>query len=279
MDAIILAAGEGKRFFSSVREKRALPPEIDYPIPKCLYPVSIPGAMNNERKPVLGHLLDSAFQGGIETCYIATGYQEEKIARYIETDARASDIHLVRSNPLIDYTKGPLYTLAGVMQYFLDHGVLQQENFDKIILIIPSDLIIARRAIYYITGNPARGMMASRAMVHAIMENRPTRVKRDASKLGRLLPDKFKHLASEDILQNPLIPAMAVHVDILIDIMSYMQEGLQTFIDAMRAWIERNLHDDRSFKTNVNIIPASAFGESFYWFDVDGESDLVDNGL
>jgi choline kinase len=251
MDAIVLAAGEGLRFFGKKFEQRPLPPGWEYPIPKALFPVAVPQARAAPR-PILGHLVNALQDGGAETIWIATGHLGEKIDAFVEAAFAGSNVVVIPPHASIDYRKGPLYTLAGALDYLNENGVLARQGFDKMVMLSPADLIIDRKAVWYIAGIPARGMMSSRSRVHVIIENRPGAGKTsEHTRLKDLLPSRFQHLFDAVFLACPVVPLMAVHLEVL------------------KAWLEANIRDDHAFRSEVNIIQSVYLGEKFYWYDLD----------
>jgi len=269
MDAILLAAGEGSRFFSGDYEPRSLPCDLDYPIPKSLYPVAIP-SKGEERKPILEHLVESLVDGGIEKIYIGTGFMHEKVEAFVKSHLATSNLEIIPPNPEIDYRKGPLYTLAGVLNYFVENRIMTKKGFDRVILLSPADLVIDRRAPWFIAGNPARGMMASRSRLHIMVENRGGTWDRSASStLSSLIPDRFTSTFDEEMLACPVVPMMAIHVDILMEAIGYLNKGIMKFAEFLKAWIDDNIADEHALAVEMNIIPTTYLGETFYWQDID----------
>jgi len=269
VDAIILAAGEGIRFFGGKFEARQLPAGLEYPIPKTLFPVGLPGK-TAERKPILAHLVGALFEGGIEKVYITTGYLGEKIVRFVSDTMSHLNIEIIPPNPAIDYRKGPLYTLAGALNHFVEHGILTSKGFDRMVMLSPSDLVIDRRAPYFVTGIPARDMMASRSRLHVIVENRDGSHPWPASSsLKDLIPARLASAVHADVLACPVVPMMAVHVDILMEAVGYLNRGATKFAEFLKSWLDEHVKDDHEFLVDVNIIPAMHLGKSFYWQDID----------
>ncbi|NMC08680.1 MAG: hypothetical protein GYA24_25950 [Candidatus Lokiarchaeota archaeon] len=269
MDAIVLAAGEGTRFFAGSFEKRPLPGVLEYPIPKSLYPVAVPG-VNAPPKPMLGHVITSLQDGGMETVWIATGHLGEKISAFVETTFDGSRVVAIPPHDSIDYRKGPLYTLAGMLDTLNERGILAQQGFDKMIMLSPSDLIIDRKAIYYMAGIPARGMMASRSRAHVIIENRPGSVKKGAhTALKDLVPPRFQHLFDAAMLGCHVVPIVAVHLDILSSALHGIEKSRTKFAEILRDWLDANVNDDREFRSEFNIIQSVFLGDRFYWYDLD----------
>jgi hypothetical protein len=269
MDAILLAAGEGKRFFTGDFERRPLPCDLDYPIPKSLYPVSIP-SKGEERKPILGHIVEALADGGIEKIYLGTGFMHEKIEMFVANELAGANIEVIPPNPEIDYRKGPLYTLAGVLNYFVENKILTSKGFDRVVMLSPADLVIDRRAPWFIIGNPARGMMKSRSRLHVLIENRGGKCNRPrSSTLRDLIPDRLASAIDEDMLDCPVVPMMAVHVDILVEAIGYLNKGATKFAEFLKAWIEENIKDEHQLAAEMNIIPTTYLGDAFYWHDID----------
>lgn len=269
MDAILLAAGEGSRFFSTDFERRPLPCDLDYPIPKTLYPVSIP-SKGEERKPILEHIVEALVDGGIEKIYLGTGFMHEKIEAFVNDQLATSNIEIIPPNPEIDYRKGPLYTLAGVLNYFVDNGILTTKEFDRVVMLSPADLVIDRRAPWFIAGVPARGMMASRSRFHIMVENRVEVLDRSTSSaLSSLIPERFTSAFDEELFTCPVVPMMAVHIDILMEAIGYLNKGETKFAEFLKAWIDENIPDEHQLAMEMNIIPTTYLGYAFYWQDID----------
>ncbi|HME55175.1 MAG TPA: hypothetical protein VKM55_23410 [Candidatus Lokiarchaeia archaeon] len=269
MDAILLAAGDGTRFFSSDYEVRPLPCDLEYPIPKCLYPVSIP-SKGEGQKPILEHVVEALVDGGIEKIYIGTGLMHEKIETFVNEQLTTLNIEIIPPNPEIDYRKGPLYTLAGVLKFFVDNGILTKKGFDRIVMLSPADLVIDRRAPWFIAGIPAREMMASRSRLHVMVENRGGAWNRSTSSaLSYLIPERFTGALDESLLACPVVPLMAVHVDILVEAIGYLNKGATKFAEFLKTWIDENIIDEHQLAMDINIITTTYLGESFYWQDID----------
>ncbi|MHA1684594.1 MAG: hypothetical protein ACTSUE_26890 [Promethearchaeota archaeon] len=284
MDAIILAAGEGKRFFSGKIEARPLPFDLQYPVPKSLFPVKVKSKSKVAgNKPMLGTLIDALFEGGIEHVFIGTGHLAGKIKTYISHAYPDKKVQVVEPNPRIDFRKGPLFTLATVLQHLSSTGILTQKNQDKIFMIVPADLVIDRKAIWYITGPASRGMMSSRSTFHVMVDNRPGGMeeKKGAqfSPLRTIIPDSFTHLFDGGILDCPLVPIVSIHVEILLDAVPFLNQGMTKLSPFIKRWLNDHYQTDREFRVNVNVITANYLGESFTWCDVDTWEDLVNAGL
>lgn len=280
MHAIILAAGEGRRFFSSGVEERPLPAGLSYPIPKCLYPVRDPRSPDSPPRPVLDHLLAAMHAGGLETAHVATGHLGEKVERWLSGSVFNDFATILPPVDGIDYTRGPLLTLAGALARLNERGLFSQQGFDQIVCLCPADLVIDRKAFWYVAGNPARGMMVSRALMHFLVDDRPR--ERDArahTTLADLVPERFQGIFPSTALTAPVVPVMAMHVDVLAESVSHVNKGHVRVSTFLRAWIDAAFQNDREFKANVNVIPASNLGSSFYWHDLDDGSVVRDNGL
>jgi choline kinase len=278
MDAIVLAAGEGKRFFGPGFEERPLPDGLEYPIPKTLYPVSVPGS-DAEPRPVLAHLVDALIAGSIEHVFIGTGHLAEKIAYYVEHYLQDKPIEVIPPNESIDYRIGPLYTLAGVLQYFLDNDVFGRKDLDKVFMLCPSDFLFDRRAVWYLAGNSARGMMASRFPLHVLVETRDVEPRPEHSTLQTIVPERFQGLFPEDLLACPLIPLMGVHLDILLESVTYLNRGETTFASFLKAWLDETIDSERQFQSTLNVMATTGLGERFYWFDLDSFAVIAENNL
>ncbi len=269
MDAIVLAAGEGTRFFGKGFEQRPLPPGWEYPIPKTLFPVAVPPASAAPR-PILEHLVKALHDGGAEAIWIATGYLGEKIDAFVKTTLAESNVKVIPPHPSIDYRKGPLYTLAGALDHLNGSGVLAGQGFDKMIMLSPADLVIDRKAVWYIAGIPARGMMSSRSRVHMIIENRPNVVEKSVhSALKDIIPPRFQQLFEPFVLGCPVVPLLAVHLDVLTSAVAGIAKGYTRFSEVLKDWLETNIRDEHAFRAEVNVIQSTYLGERFYWYDLD----------
>ncbi|MEX2717049.1 MAG: hypothetical protein Q6353_007135 [Candidatus Sigynarchaeum springense] len=269
MDAIVLAAGEGSRFFTKMFEQRQLPRGLEYPIPKTLFPVIVPHA-GTVCKPMLEHLVNALSAGGVETIWVATGHLSVKIGAFVKTALGGSNVKVIPPHPSIDYRKGPIYTLAGTLDYLNEHGELTKSGFDKMMLLSPADLIIDRKAIWYIAGVPARGMMASRSRVHVIIENRLSKTKTGMHTfLKDIVPQRFQNLFDLAMLACPLVPIVAVHIDVLTSAIKGIARGRTTFTEVLKDWLEENIRDEHEFRSELNVIQSIYLGEKFYWYDLD----------
>jgi len=110
MDAVILAAGYGKRLGKLTEN-----------VPKTL--LKIKG-----QEPILDRLIETLQRATISNIYIMTGFQEEKLKKHVE-ESKFSDITVLTAR---NYEKGPLFTFSEVRKIGL------KENF----LLLPSDIII-----------------------------------------------------------------------------------------------------------------------------------------
>ncbi len=269
MDAIVLAAGEGIRFFGKDFEQRPLPTGCEYPIPKALFPVSVPQAGAVSR-PMLEHLVNALNAGGAETIWIATGHLGEKIDALLKGGLEGSRAKVIPPHPSIDYRKGPLYTLAGALDYLNESGVLAKEGFDKMIMLSPADLIIDRKAVWFMAGIPARDMMASRSRVHVIIENRPNANKKRAyTPLRDMVPPRFQQMFDPAWLGCPVVPLVATHIDVLSSVVGGIAKGCTRFTELLKDWLETNIRNEHDFRSEVNVIPSIYLGERFYWYDLD----------
>ena len=280
MDALIIAAGKGERFFTDKVEKRPLEHNLEYPVPKTLYPVCKPGTQD-EPRAMLYHLSQALLQGEIEHVYIATGHLQEKIASYIQQSLNDDRITVIPPNPSIDFTKGPLYTIATALDYFVKNGVFQAKDFDKIMLLAPSDLIIDRKAIWYLAGNSSRGMMKSRCLVHVMVEDRVDHecFNQQGTPLRAMIPNTYHNLFSGTYLDYTVIPIIAIHVDVLMHAITAIKAGAIKFSESVQSWIQENVKSEHDFKRDINIIPASRLGSKFFWTDVDTFDRIIDAGL
>ncbi|MBN2151064.1 MAG: NTP transferase domain-containing protein [Candidatus Lokiarchaeota archaeon] len=268
-DAIVLAAGEGARFFGTGFEERPLPPGWEYPVPKALFPVSVPGA-GAERRPMLEHLVKSLHEGGVETVWIATGHLGEKVDAFVREALGGSNARAIPPHPSIDHRKGPLYTLAGALDYLNENGVLSSQGFDKMVMLSPADLIIDRKAVWYMAGNPARGMMASRSRVHVIVENRPNvAIKGVHTRLDSIFPPRFHQAVDPAMPGWPVVPLVAVHVDVLMGAIDGIARGRTKFAEVLADWLDTNIRDEHEFRFEVNVIQSIFLGDKFYWYDLD----------
>ncbi len=269
MDAIVLAAGEGSRFFTKNLKQRQLPQGLSYPIPKSLFPVSVPQAGADSR-PIIEHLVNALSAGGVESIWVATGYLADKIDMFVRTAFAGSNVRVILPHPSIDYRKGPLYTLAGALDYLNESGELSKNGFDKMMILSPADLIIDRKAIWYVAGIPARGMMASRSRVHIIVENRPNMAWKSAhTPLYDILPKRFQKVVDTAVLGCPVVPLVAVHVDVLSGAIEGIVKGRNKFTEVLKDWLETNIRDEHEFQFEVNLIQSTFLGKNFYWYDLD----------
>ncbi|MFX0098323.1 MAG: hypothetical protein ACFFCS_02005 [Candidatus Hodarchaeota archaeon] len=279
MHAIILAAGEGKRFNFKGLAGRQLPEGISHPVPKSLIAVKDPKNLDQEEyKPILERLIDGLFKSGIERVYMGTGYMYEVIEKFVIIHLQERDIVVIPPDPMIDYTRGPLFTMASVMKYIREKRITSIKDFDKIMLLLPADLVIDPRGIWYMIGPPSRGMMASRNLLHVFVEDRkvPEKI---STVLEDIIPTRFQELFTPKLLKCPVIPMMAVHVDILMDTAKKIEDDQEKFAPALKNWLDENIKDERELKLNINIIKASSIGENFYWFDIDSQDDIIGNNL
>ncbi len=269
MDAIVLAAGEGSRFFTTGFKQRPLSPGWEYPIPKALFPVIVP-QVSAAPRPMLEHLVNALHDGGAETIWIATGHLGEKIDAFVKTSLTGSNVMVIPPHPSIDYRKGPLYTLAGALDHLNGSGVLASQGFDKMVMLSPADLVIDRKAVWYLAGIPARGMMSSRSRVHVIIENRPNAVKKGAhTALKDLVPLRFQQMFDYVMLGCPVVPLLAVHLDVLTSVIVGIAKGYTKFSEVLKDWLETNIRDEHAFRAEVNVIQSTFLGERFYWHDLD----------
>ncbi|MHA1791543.1 MAG: hypothetical protein ACTSVI_02795 [Promethearchaeota archaeon] len=277
MHAIILAAGEGKRFFSGSFEKRKLPDGISYPIPKTLYPIrENRNDPLSSRVPIIEQLIHSLQEGNIEEIFIGTGYLNEKIYYFLKNKKFDNAVHVYLPGSSVDYKKGPIYTLAMTLNKMKEEGVFDRKNLDKIFFLIPGDLVVGPRLPWYVSGPSGRSMMRSRALIHMVIDDRKNCVKPSSySTVEEIIPKKFIHLMSPAILEAPLIPAMALHVDILLESKKYIQEhDINKFSRFLKIWIDKNIQDELDFRNAIHLIRASFLGESFFWMDVDTWDDV-----
>jgi len=219
---------------------------------------------------MLEYLINALSAGGVEAIWIATGHLGEKIDAFVRTAFAGSNVRTIPPHPAIDYRKGPLYTLAGALDYLNERGELIKAEFDKMMMLSPADLVIDRRAAWYIAGIPARGMMASRSRVHVIIENRPNMTrKRVHTPLKDVVPQRFQQLFDPALLACPIVPLVAVHVDILTCAIGGIARGRTRFSEALKDWLEENIRDEHEFRSEVNVIQSVYLGEKFYWYDLD----------
>jgi choline kinase len=269
MDAIVLAAGEGTRFFGKDFEQRPLPSGLEYPIPKALFPVTAPRSSATPR-PMLEHLVNALHDGGAETIWIATGHLAEKIGAFVKASLQGSNVKVIPPHPSIDYRRGPLYTLAGALDHLNESGVLASEGFDKMIMLSPADLIIDRKAAWYLAGIPARGMMSSRSRVHMIIENRPNVLSKTVhTALKDIVPPRFRQMFDHALLGCPVVPLVAVHLDVLASAVAGIAKGYTRFSEVLKDWLGTNIRDEHAFRSEVNVIQSMYLGERFYWHDLD----------
>lgn len=279
MHAIILAAGEGKRFNHEGLEKRPLPDGFDYPIPKSLVPVKDPKATDvEEYRPILARLIDALFKGGIESAFIGTGYLHGLVQEFVDGHVEGKKVTVFPPDPSIDYSRGPLFTLATVMKHFREEGIVDAKGFDKILLLLPADLVIDPRGIWFMVGPSSRGMMASRKLLHIFVEDRKT-VEKPSTLLEDVIPERFHEFFTPKLLSSAIVPVMGAHVDVLMDITKDLDGNQAKFALALKAWIDENIEGEYELNLNLNLIKASLIGQNFYWFDIDDQNDIVGNNL
>lgn len=279
MDAIILAAGNGSRFFNQISMSTG---ENEKPV--SLIPKGLIQVAKDFRPPyckrdtILGILVETLLQGGIDHVYIATGYKQERIESYAKRWLSGLPVTTVPPDPSLDYRKGPLYTLSGILAYLSDEKIFDRENFDKIIMIAPSDLIIDRKAIWHLAGPAGRGMMSSRSTMHVLVDDRKDEETKsnvdNHTTLKSLIPSKFHELFEYTLLQCPIVPIMAIHLNILLEASRYTTKGFSLVSEFLRAWIKDNINTSHEFKTNLNLCRVSRLGEHFKWIDVDTPAAL-----
>ncbi|MHA1674187.1 MAG: NTP transferase domain-containing protein [Promethearchaeota archaeon] len=116
MDAIILAAGEGRRF-------QAVSPSL----PKCLYP------LNAQSDCLLSRILQQLIELKIRHIYIVGGYRIEQLSSWLENSRISPKIYTLvdaRDN----YKRGPLHSLMAFSQEIREHG-----DHSRQYLVCPAD--------------------------------------------------------------------------------------------------------------------------------------------
>ena len=116
MDAIILAAGEGRRF-------QAISPLT----PKCIYP------LNAQSDCLLGRLLQQLIYLEIRHIYIVGGYQIEQLNSWLEESGISRQKYTL-IDARDDYKRGPLHSLMAFSQEILKKGELTGQY-----LVCPAD--------------------------------------------------------------------------------------------------------------------------------------------
>ncbi len=116
MDAIILAAGEGRRFQA-----------VSQSVPKCLYP------LNPQSDCLLGRLIQQLISLEIRHIYIVGGHQFEQLSSWLE-DSRISTKIYTLVDARDDYKRGPLHSLMAFAPEISNLG----ENTEQY-LVCPAD--------------------------------------------------------------------------------------------------------------------------------------------
>ncbi|MHA1699823.1 MAG: hypothetical protein ACTSWN_13350 [Promethearchaeota archaeon] len=287
MDSIILAGGKGLRFFSSGWEKRPLPGSMQYPIPKALYPVRFPCNENpDEMKPIIYWLVKSLTRGGIERIFIGTGYLHDKIRGFVQHELADPNVVVVPPDDDIDYERGPLFTLAATMKWLDRRGEFKRKTRDKIIMVVPSDLIIDTRAIWYVVGPAARSMMASSKIIHFFVEDRWEKqgeTKQSAgiksTRLRDWMPVNIQHSYPDKILESRIVPIIALHENIIKEACELRSKGFNKLSEFLKYWFNENFQNSMDFESNVDVIPTSRLGQNFFWYDIDVFDVVKKNNL